>query len=68
MNWISKMLHHADNDSRSRGASEQNRVVLKHDRSGMRITGDNPIRTPEDDALGRTKSARCSQCKCCRLM
>jgi predicted KAP-like P-loop ATPase len=24
----------------------------------MRITGDNPIRTPEDDALGRTKSAR----------
>jgi len=37
------MLHRADNDSRSRGISEQNRVVLNHDRSSMRITGDNPI-------------------------
>ena len=52
------MLRRADDGSRSGGTSEQDRVVLQHARSGMSVTGDNPIRRPEDDALGRTKSAR----------
>src|SRR6266699_5117483 len=58
MNWMKKILHRTDNGLQNQDTSEQHRVVPKGDRSGRSVIGDNPIRTPEDDVLGRTKNAR----------
>ena len=58
MSWISRILRRTDNDSQNHDPSEQHRVALQRDSSGVSVTGDNPIRMPEDDALGRAKVAR----------
>jgi hypothetical protein len=58
MNWMKKILRRTDNNSRNQDTNEQPPDGLKLDRSGKSVIGDNPIRTSEDDALGRTKGAR----------
>jgi KAP family P-loop domain len=56
MNWISKILHRPESTSVAI-TSQQGSEAPRRD-GNVRVNADNPIRTPEDDALGRTKVAR----------
>jgi predicted KAP-like P-loop ATPase len=57
VNWISRILHRKAKDSpKDDGASEQ--IAPPVSKSDTIIAADNPIQSPEDDALGRAKSAR----------
>ncbi|HEX8696584.1 MAG TPA: P-loop NTPase fold protein, partial [Longimicrobium sp.] len=58
MNWISKILRRSGNASQSRSTSEHEPVLANHTGSVVAVIGDNPIRRPEDDALGRTVVAQ----------
>jgi predicted KAP-like P-loop ATPase len=51
MKWISKILRRSENAHAQRQGTTYNK-------DAARITADNPIRRPEDDALGRTNAAR----------
>ena len=51
MKWISKILRRSENAHAQRQGTTYNK-------DATRITADNPIRRPEDDALGRTNAAR----------
>jgi predicted KAP-like P-loop ATPase len=58
MSWIRNVFRRSGSDSHSRGTREHQGVELRRDRSEVFVTGDNPIRHPEDDTLGRALLAR----------
>lgn len=58
MRWISRILGPKNNDSQSVGATVRQHTVASVWGRRMSIRADKPIRTPEDDVLGRTKVAR----------
>lgn len=58
MSWMRRILHNSKNESRNQGAGEPEPTGLDPNRSGVTVTGDNPIQRPEDDALGRAGAAR----------
>jgi predicted KAP-like P-loop ATPase len=64
MNWIATILRRTESGSRKGGDSrndedkQRDGVARGYAPSPSTISADNPIRRPEDDALGRTKVAR----------
>jgi len=58
VNWISRFLGNKDNDSPSVGGSEQKQNVKQVGERRINIKTDRPIRTLEEDILGRTKLAQ----------
>jgi predicted KAP-like P-loop ATPase len=60
MRWIRTILRLAENNSSSREANgyDPGALSINPDRNRVMVTGDNPIRRQEDDALGRAVVAR----------
>ena len=58
MSWISRILRPKNNDSASGGASAHQRTVAPVSERRMSVKADKPIRTPNEDVLGRTKMAQ----------
>jgi predicted KAP-like P-loop ATPase len=58
VNYILKLLRLAESESRVDSTGKREGDVDTPDRGAVTVRGDNPIRKPEDDVLGRAKVAR----------
>ena len=58
MKWLSKILRRRGNESGRGETCGQPRAIARVGERPIILRGDKPIRSPEDDALGRTRSAQ----------